>query len=137
MERAKTIARWVLSAFMVGIGAMHFLAPANFVKIVPAWLPAPVALVLVSGFFEIAGGVGIQVPRVRRAAGWGLVALYVAVFPANINMAVYDIQPEGLTIPPALLWLRLPFQLGFIAWALWCTKSTEASRASGAAARTT
>ena len=133
----RAIARAVLAAFMVGIGAMHFIAPANFVKIVPAWLPTPLALVLVSGFFEIAGGVGLLVPRVRRAAGWGLVALYVAVFPANINMAVYDIQPEGLTIPPALLWLRLPFQLGFIAWALWCTKGTGASRVPAGAAKAT
>ena len=115
---------------MMGIGAMHFVAPANFVKIVPAWLPAPTALVLVSGFFEILGGVGLLVPRVRRAAGWGLVALYVAVFPANINMAVYDIQPDGLTIPQALLWARLPFQLGFIAWALWVSRS--AARATAA-----
>jgi uncharacterized membrane protein len=124
MDR-RAVARAVLAAFMVGIGAFHFLAPANFVKIVPAWLPSPTALVLVSGFFEIAGGVGLLVPRVRRAAAWGLVALYVAVFPANVNMAMYDIQPEGLTIPPALLWLRLPFQVGFIAWALWSTGKTK------------
>jgi uncharacterized membrane protein len=118
-ERIKTVARAVLATFMIGIGTLHFVAPANFVKIVPAWLPAATALVLVSGFFEVLGGIGLLVPRVRRAAGWGLVALYVAVFPANVNMAIYDIQPEGLTIPPALLWARLPFQVGFIAWALW------------------
>jgi uncharacterized membrane protein len=120
---------------MVTIGVLHFVTPDKFVKIVPAWLPSPITLVLVSGFFEIAGGIGLLVPRVRRAAAWGLVALYVAVFPANVNMAMYDIQPDGLTIPPALLWLRLPFQLGFIAWALWSTGRPAVKVARSEAAR--
>jgi uncharacterized membrane protein len=133
MDRKKAIARAVLSAFMVGIGVLHFMAPAGFVKIVPACLPAPLALVLVSGLCEIAGGVGVLVPRVRRAAGFALAALYVAVFPANVNMAVYHIQPEGLTIPPLLLWLRLPFQVGFIVWAMWCTGDRRSAKQARAA----
>ena len=94
--------------------------PDPFVRIVPAWLPAPLALVLVSGVFEILGGVGLLVPRARRAASFGLVALYLAVFPANVNMAIHHLTFDGVTpIPPALLWGRLPFQILFIAWALW------------------
>jgi uncharacterized membrane protein len=104
---------------MVGIGLTHFVAPAGFVAIVPSWLPAPYALVMISGFFEVLGGVGVLVPRVRRAASYGLVALYVAVFPANVNMAVHDIQPDGIHVPAALLWARLPLQIVFIALALW------------------
>ena len=109
---------------MVSVGLLHFIAPEGFVKIVPKMLPAPLFLVYLSGFFEMLGGVGILIPRTRRAAGYGLIALYLAVFPANINMAVNDLQPEHVTLPAALLWLRLPFQIAFIAWAWWCTRST-------------
>jgi uncharacterized membrane protein len=104
---------------MIGIGILHFVRPDGFVKIVPRALPAPLALVLVSGAFEILGGAGLLVPRARRLASYGLVALYLAVFPANVNMAVNDIQMEGVHVPEALLWLRLPFQLAFIAAAIF------------------
>jgi uncharacterized membrane protein len=121
--------RWLLAAFMVAIGVLHFVAPANFVRIVPAWLPHPLLLVHVSGVAEIAGGVGIVCPwpRLRRAAAWGLVLLYVAVFPANINQAVNQIQFEGQSAPGWLFWLRLPFQALFIAWAHWYTRPERPS----------
>lgn len=104
---------------MIGIGVLHLVRPDGFVKIVPRALPAPLLLVVVSGVFEIAGGAGLLFERTRRAASWGLVALYVAVFPANVNMAVNDIQPEGMHLSPLLLWTRLPLQLVFIALAIW------------------
>ncbi|HEY1691051.1 MAG TPA: hypothetical protein VGG39_02750 [Polyangiaceae bacterium] len=119
---ARSVVRVVAAVAMMAIGVAHFAAPDGFVAIVPAWLPAPRALVLVSGFFEVLGGAGLLVPRVRRAASWGLVALYVCVFPANVNMALHDVQPAGLHIPEALLWARLPFQIVFIAVALWVGK---------------
>jgi uncharacterized membrane protein len=107
----------VLAAFMVSVGTLHFTSPAFFVRIVPDWLPAHAALVAVSGVFEIVGGIGILVPAVRRAASLGLVALYVAVFPANVNMVVH---PElGGAVAVWLLWARLPVQGGLIALALW------------------
>jgi len=109
--------RVLLAVSMVAIGVGHFAAPQPFVSIVPAFLPAPLLLVMVSGFFEVAGGLGLLVPRARRAASLGLVLLYLAVFPANINMVVH---PElGPGIPLWALWARLPFQALFIAWALW------------------
>jgi uncharacterized membrane protein len=109
--------RVVLAVGMIAIGIGHFARPQAFVGIVPAFLPAPLLLVLVSGFFEVLGGAGLLVPRGRRAASVGLVLLYVAVFPANINMVVH---PElGGGAPVWALWLRLPFQALFIAWALW------------------
>src|SRR5438046_4068153 len=101
----RAVFRVLLGIGMIGIGIAHFVRPDGFVKIMPRMLPAPLALVLVSGFFEIAGGAGLFFERTRRAAGYGLVALYVAVFPANINMAANDIQPDGMHIPEALLWL--------------------------------
>jgi len=122
----KQAARVLLALAMASIGVLHFLAPSGFVKIVPKMLPAPLTLVYVSGFFEILGGLGLLWPRTRRLAGWGLIALFVAVFPANINMAVNDIQPEGMTIPEWAMWLRLPFQVLFIAWAWWCSRDGAA-----------
>ncbi len=115
----KAVALWVLAVGMVGIGLLHFLAPRGFVKMVPKWLPAPGALVAISGAFEVLGGVGLLVPSTRRFAAWGLVALYVAVFPANLNMAVHRIQVTKTPLPVWALWARLPLQAVFIAWAWW------------------
>lgn len=112
--------RVLLAAAMMAIGVLHFTAPDGFVRIVPAWLPAPLILVWASGFFEILGGAGLLVPRVRRAASIGLVALYVAVFPANVNMAIHHISLDGVTqVPVPLLWLRLPLQALLIWLVLW------------------
>jgi uncharacterized membrane protein len=80
---------------MVGVGLLHFLRPEAFVRIVPDYLPAPGALVMVSGVFEILGGVGILLAKVRRLASYGLVALYLAVFPANVNMVVHPEPAAG------------------------------------------
>ncbi len=113
----KEISRYVLAVLMIAVGIAHFVAPEGFVKIVPAWLPSALVLVYVSGFFEIAGGVGLLVPATRRAASFGLIALYVAVFPANVNMALHQIQPRGMTLSPLLFWARLPLQAALIWWA--------------------
>lgn len=122
-RRAATALRVLLAIAMVTVGVLHFATPDGFVRIVPSFLPAPLALVYVSGFLEIAGGVGLLVRPVRRMAALGLIALFVAVFPANVNMAVNHISLDGkTTLPPALLWLRLPFQGVFIAWAWWLAR---------------
>lgn len=115
----KRILRGVLALAMTGIGILHFTDPEPFVRIVPGALPAPLVLVYVSGLAEIAGGVGLLIPALRRAAGWGLIALYVAVFPANINMALNNIPLGNEPVPTWALWARLPFQILFIAWAYW------------------
>ncbi len=118
--RVAAVFRVVLALAMIAIGVDHFVAPAFFVRIVPKLLPSPLFLVQLSGFFEVLGGVGLLIPRTRRAAGIGLVLLYVAVFPANVNMVIH---PElGGSIPLWALWVRLPFQLVFIALALWVSR---------------
>ncbi|AGY59416.1 DoxX family protein [Gloeobacter kilaueensis] len=119
VERFKFPLRLLLSAFMIAAGCLHFLNPAPFVKIVPAALPAPALLVYISGFFEILGGIGLLLPPLCQPASWGLIALFIAVFPANINMAVNDIVLEGIPHIPWLYWLRLPLQAVLIAWAWW------------------
>ncbi len=102
---------------MITIGALHFIDAPFFVRIVPAFLPWPALLVWVSGVCEIGLAIALLAPRTRKVAGIGLIALYVAVFPANVNMVVH---PElGGTVPLWALWLRLPFQFLFMAWAWW------------------
>ena len=109
--------RLLLASIMIGAGVLHLVEPAGFVKIVPSFLPAPEILVLVSGVCETFGGMGLLLRRTRRLASFGLIALLVAVFPANINMAVNAIQPDGMHVPVSLFWLRLPLQALFVAWA--------------------
>ena len=122
MPTIKPIALWALAIAMVGIGVLHFVQPKPFVRIVPKYLPAPLALVYISGFFEILGGIGLLVPATRVWAAWGLIALYLAVFPANIYMLTHNISLNPKKpIPRWALWLRLPFQFLFIAWAYWFT----------------
>lgn len=122
------IMRVVLALLMIGVGFLHFTAKDFFVQIVPPQLPAPGLLVAVSGVFEILLGVLLLPRATRRLAGYGLVALYVAVFPANIYMAVANPQikgmPDWFTQPsPTALWLRLPLQFVLIAWVLWVSRT--------------
>ncbi len=123
MSLLETAALWILALAMISIGVLHFVQPKPFVRIVPKFLPAPLALVYVSGFFEILGGVGLLVPATRAYAAWGLIALYIAVFPANVYMLTHNVSLNPKKpIPRWALWLRLPFQLVFIAWAYWFTR---------------
>jgi uncharacterized membrane protein len=115
-------ALYLLAFAMVAIGVLHFVRPKPFVQIVPDYLPAPLALVYISGFFEVLGGLGLLIPDTRSWAAWGLIALYIAVFPANVYMLTHNISLDPRKpIPRWALWLRLPFQLLFIAWAYWFT----------------
>ncbi len=121
-KRRKDILRVVLAISIITVGITHFANPAPFVKIMPPQLPYPLELVYISGFFEVLGGVGLLIPWVSVAAAWGLVALFIAVFPANINMTVNDIQLDGIPHNPVLYWGRLPLQAVLIAWAWWYTR---------------
>jgi uncharacterized membrane protein len=116
----RAVLRLLLAFLFVGVGVLHFVIAGTFEQIVPPYLPWPLTLVYVSGVFEILGGCGLLIPRLRRAAGWGLIALLLAVFPANVHMAVNDVAVNGVHTPPLLLWLRLPLQAVFVAWVWWC-----------------
>ncbi len=123
MPTVKLIVRLMAAAAMVVVGILHFVNPEPFVRIVPAVLPEPLMLVYVSGVCEVLGGLGLLIPKVRLYAAWGLIALYVAVFPANLNMAINHIQlnPDH-PAPEWIPWARLPFQVLFIALAYWLRK---------------
>jgi len=102
----------------------------------PPVVPAPGLMVMLSGIAEIAGGIGILLPAVRPAARWGLVALLVAVFPANVYMAQNRIEPQGTRIPERLLWARLPLQPLLIWWLISATAKPKRATISLAAPKT-
>ena len=106
----------LLSVAFLTTGILHFLRPSYFEEIVPDYLPSHHEIVLISGAAEIAGGAGVVFGRTRPAAGIWLVALLVAVFPANVNMAVNSERFQS--IAPTLLWARLPLQ-GLLIWWAW------------------
>ncbi len=111
------ISRGALALVMVVAGMLHFVATDAYVGVMPGYLPLHRELVYLSGMFEVLFGLGLLWRKTREAAGIGLIALYLAVLPANVNMAVHDIQPAGFHIPAFALWARLPFQLVLIYWA--------------------
>ena len=131
-RRVKAVAVAGLGIFFVAAGANHFVNPSFYVRIMPPYVPAPLALVYVSGLFEVVGGVGVFIPKLRSAAGWGLVALLVAVFPANVHMALNpELFPE---VDPVMLGLRLPVQGLLVAWAFWATRPDGGNVASASPA---
>ena len=111
-------ARLLLGATFITTGVLHFMRPRVFEAIVPDYLPAHRELVYASGAAELAGGVGVLHPATRRVAGWWLIATLVAIFPANVEMAVH--AERFKQFPRAALWARLPVQGVLIAWA-WLT----------------
>jgi uncharacterized membrane protein len=104
-------------------GVLHFLKPAPYVKIMPPYVPFPLAMVYISGAAEVAGGLGMLIPAVRRGAALGLIALLVAVFPANLYMATNPVEAGAGALPAAALWGRLLLQPVLIWWVWWCTKT--------------
>ncbi|MBG1244827.1 DoxX family protein [Nostoc sp. NZL] len=125
MNKYKEVLRVIFAICIIVVGVTHFLVPEEYAKIVPPRLPYPLGLVYLSGFYEILGGIGLLVPPVSQAAAWGLLALFIAVYPANINMAVNLIKIEHIPNSPWLHVFRLPFQAVLIAWAWWYTKSSD------------
>ena len=109
-------------------GVLHFIAPAFFDQIVPPWVPNARMATLLSGFFEIAGAVGLLVPRTRRLAGMGLIALLVAVFPANVYMLQQAYVAPSAVLWKMALWVRLPVQALLIWWVWGAAVRDEHSR---------
>lgn len=121
----RTLARWVLGAFMIVAGLGHFAAHESFLQQTPTWVPWRPLVVWASGVVEIALGLGMLFAgRHRRAVGWALAAFLVAVFPGNVHQAVAGTDAFGLDTPTAR-WVRLLFQPVLIAWALWSTGAPD------------
>ena len=116
-HKLKLALRWLLAAFFILAGWNHFRDPALYLSMMPPYLPKPELLNIISGLGEIAGGIGVLIPRFRRPAAWGLIALLVAIFPANLHLAINGWS--GRNLASWILWARLPFQLLFIGWVYW------------------
>ena len=119
MTLVTVLFRWLLVIMFVVAGANHFRVPTIYLPVMPPYLPWHEWLIAISGFAEIAGGIGVAIPATRRAAGWGLMALLVAIFPANLHMAVNQIQLPGIHLTTLELWLRLPLQVILMVWVWW------------------
>jgi len=125
VSRGRLLSLGALAVVFIGAGVMHFVRPEPFEKIVPPALPAKRALVYWSGVAEILGGLGLLFRRTRKAAGWGLVALLAAVFPANVYMATAAERFAAMA-PAWALWARLPLQPLLMFW-VWATAVRERS----------
>ena len=108
---------YLIALIFGAAGTAHFVWPAAFARIVPPYLPAPRTLVYVSGVAELLGALGLLVPRLRVYAGWGLILLLLAVFPANVHMALHP--ADFGRIPGWTLSLRLPLQFVLVGWIYW------------------
>lgn len=109
--------RYVYGVIMILAGINHFVSPDPYLKMMPEALPWHLALVDISGVAEILCGAGLMIEQTRRFAAWSLIALLVAVFPANINMAVNHLPLGDSALPSWALWGRLPLQALLIYWA--------------------
>lgn len=123
MRYVKLVLKIIFALFFIAAGVQHFRDEALFLKLMPDYIPVELhrPAVLVSGVFEIALGVLLLIPRTTRLAAWGLIALLVAVFPANIYAYQHsrEVFPD---VDPALHFWRLPLQAVLILWAWWYTR---------------
>ena len=115
----KFVLKWLFGLMFIAAGANHFRDPAFYLPMMPPYLPWPWELIAVSGACEIVLGGLLLIPRYSRYAAWGLIVLLIAVFPANVQMALNpDLYPQ---FSPVAIWSRLPVQGLLIAWAYWFT----------------
>lgn len=122
----KKIVSIILGIAFIFVGTLHFLRPEGFLAIMPSWIPFHLFWVYASGAVEIAGGVGLLIHRYRKIAGWTLFVLLIVVFPANINMAVNEIQLPGRDpMPVWALWARLPLQFVFMYLMYWAAVKSK------------
>ncbi len=124
MSTTKRVLMWVMGGFYTLNGLNHFFNTDAYIAIMPAYLPWPSQLVLLSGVAEIAVGAGVLIPATRVTAAWGIILLLILIFPANLYVAMNGLPYLGDEPNTALNWVRLPFQLVLIAWAYWYTKRT-------------
>ena len=123
MKSVKLVALYLSAFGSIYVGFLHFIKPDFFLKIMPPYLPYHLPLVYASGFIEITLGVCLLFKKLRIFAGWGLILLLIAVYPANIYLAFNETPQIALGISPFMAsWVRLPLQFVFIGLAYWFTK---------------
>ena len=123
MSRVKRLLLYLMGAFYILAGLNHFRSPELYVQIMPPYLPWQLELVYLSGIAEIVCGIGVLIPRTRVLAAWATIALLIAIFPANVHVALYNVPLAGAEQGAGIWnWVRLPLQLVLIAWAWWYTR---------------
>lgn len=126
MSRVKFVLLWVMGLFYILAGSFHFISPEFYLPMMPPYLPYHRELVLLSGLAEVLCGVGVLIPATRRTAAWATILLLVAIFPANIHIALHNValggRSEGFGV---WNWVRLPFQAVLILWAWWYTRDSS------------
>lgn len=123
MKILKNILRWIMGIGLVFAGINHFIDPNFYMKIMPPYLPWHLFLIYLSGIIEVGLGILLLIPKFQNLAAWGIIALFIAVFPANIYMAMNT--ENFFDINPLLIYLRLPIQFILIAWAFWFTRKAK------------
>ena len=106
----------ILALFFTVAGAYHFISPETYLPLMPSYLPWHMELIYLSGAAEIIGGIGICFRISRRLAGWWLIAVLIAVFPANLHMLINHVPIGGKSVAPWIYWVRLPLQGLLIGW---------------------
>jgi uncharacterized membrane protein len=123
MSRLRRGSLWLMGAFYLGAGFAHFVKPDFYQPMMPPYLPLHSELIYLSGAAEMLLGAAILVPRLRRRAAWGIILLLIAVFPANVHIALHDVPIGGAAHGAGVWnWVRMPFQGVLIAWAWWYTR---------------
>lgn len=122
MSPIKRVLLWVMGILYMIAGALHFINPGAYRPMMPPYLPWHDFLIFLSGVAELVLGAAVLVPALRTRAAWGIILLLIAIFPANVHIALYNVplfgNPEGAGI---INWIRLPFQAVLILWAWWYT----------------
>ena len=118
---------WVMGIGYVFAGVLHFVTPDSYLPIMPPWIPAHLTMVYLSGAAEVVLGAAVLEPKLRRVAAWGIIALLIAIFPANVNIAVHNVPVFGAAEGAGSAnWVRLPIQALLIVWAWWYTLPDDA-----------
>jgi len=120
MKNIQTTLRYLMALFYILAGLNHFINPDFYIRIMPSFIPWYSEIVWITGTLEVVLGTMVLIPSWVRVASWGLILLLIAIFPANINMAFNESLHFGIS--PLVLYLRLPLQFVFIAWAYGYTK---------------
>ena len=125
----RRVLRLLLATLFLFAGSLHLVNPTLFLPIMPPGIPFPIACIVISGIAELLGGLGLLVPLrgIQLAAGWGLMLLLVAVFPANIYMAAAHIRVHGIPAQPWIAWARLPLQPVLMVAVAWVSGAWRGS----------
>jgi uncharacterized membrane protein len=122
MRVTKRVLLWIMALFYVAAGLNHFIHPEFYIPMMPPYLPWHAELVFLSGVAELGLGIAVLIPSVRTRAAWGLILLLIAIFPANVHIALHNIPVFGAAEGAGVWnWVRLPLQGVLILWAWWYT----------------